>query len=90
MVGVVPPSMRRRTPGLRREDLGHLAGVSADYIKRLEQGRARPSRSVLGALSRALRLSREEYEHFCALAGYAAVARLRRLLPNMTCWPPRP
>jgi hypothetical protein len=45
--------------------------VSADYIKRLEQGRARPSMPVLDALSRALRLSREEYEHFCALAGHA-------------------
>jgi transcriptional regulator with XRE-family HTH domain len=48
-----------------------LAGVSADYIKRLEQGRGRPSMPVLDALSRALRLSREEYEHFCALAGHA-------------------
>ncbi|KAA8887381.1 helix-turn-helix transcriptional regulator [Nocardia colli] len=53
----------RRTPGLRREELGGLAGVSADYIKRLEQGRARPSIAVLDALSQALRLSSPEYEH---------------------------
>ncbi|MFB8005074.1 helix-turn-helix domain-containing protein [Nocardia sp. NPDC056000] len=67
----LPSTLRRRTPGLRREELGGLAGVSADYIKRLEQGRARPSMAVLDALSRALRLSRAEYEHLCRLAGYA-------------------
>ncbi len=71
LVGIAGSTVRRRTPGLRREELGALAGVSADYIKRLEQGRARPSMPVLDALSRALRLSREEYEHFCALAGHA-------------------
>lgn len=70
LVGLSGATVRRRTPGLRREELGTLAGVSADYVKRLEQGRARPSRPVLDALSRALRLSREEYERFCALAGH--------------------
>ena len=70
LVGVPGSTVRRRTPGLRREELGGLAGVSADYVKRLEQGRARPSMPVLDALSRALRLTREEYEHFCALAGH--------------------
>ncbi|WP_307134592.1 helix-turn-helix domain-containing protein [Streptomyces aurantiacus] len=42
---------RRRVPGLRREELGQLAGVSADYIKRLEQGQGHPSREVLEALA---------------------------------------
>ncbi|MFD6157371.1 helix-turn-helix domain-containing protein [Nocardia sp. NPDC060256] len=71
LAGVSESTLGRRTPGLRREELGGLAGVSADYIKRLEQGRARPSMAVLDALSRALRLSRAEYEHLCTLAGYA-------------------
>ncbi|RJQ81066.1 XRE family transcriptional regulator [Pseudonocardiaceae bacterium YIM PH 21723] len=71
LAGLPGSTVRRRTPGLRREELGGLVGVSADYIKRLEQGRARPSKPVLDALSRGLRLSREEYEHLCALAGHA-------------------
>ncbi|WP_228003241.1 helix-turn-helix domain-containing protein [Nocardia australiensis] len=63
---------RRRTRGLRREELGELAGVSADYIRRLEQGRARPSLAVVNAVARALRLAPAQYEWLCALAGYAA------------------
>jgi transcriptional regulator with XRE-family HTH domain len=62
----------RRAPGLRREELALLAGVSADYITRLEQSRATaPSAQVLGALGRALRLSREEQDHLFRLAGQA-------------------
>lgn len=49
-----------------------MAGVSADYLRRLEQGQGRPSRAVLDALAGALRLSRGEYEYFCILAGHAA------------------
>ncbi|MDA0164949.1 helix-turn-helix transcriptional regulator, partial [Solirubrobacter ginsenosidimutans] len=52
----------RRTPGLRREELAQLAAVSVDYVVRLEQGRLRPSESVLAALARALRLSPAERE----------------------------
>lgn len=63
-------SGRRRTPGLRREELAAEAGVSAEYIKRLEQGQGRPSAGVLYASVRALRLSRSEYEYLCSLAGY--------------------
>ncbi|WP_433893704.1 helix-turn-helix domain-containing protein [Streptomyces sp. CA-111067] len=63
---------RRRAQGLRREELAELAGVSEDYLKRLEQGRRHPSLSVLNALTRALDTSREEYEYLCLLAGYAA------------------
>jgi transcriptional regulator with XRE-family HTH domain len=62
----------RRTPGLRREEVAWLAGVSPDYVKRLEQGRAHPSGAVLRALSRTLRLSDTEYELACRLAGLAA------------------
>lgn len=62
----------RKTPGLRREEVAWLAGVSPDYVKRLEQGRAHPSAGVLRAISRALRLSVVEYELACRLAGHAA------------------
>ncbi len=55
---------------MRRDELAAAAGVSAEYIKRLEQGHGRPSAAVLHALARALRLSRPEYEYFCALAGH--------------------
>jgi transcriptional regulator with XRE-family HTH domain len=44
---------RRRTPGLRREELAMLAGISTDYLNRIEQSRgARPSEQVLGSLAR--------------------------------------
>jgi transcriptional regulator with XRE-family HTH domain len=61
---------RRRAPGLRREELALLAGLSVDYIVRLEQGRSdSPSVQVLTALSRALRLSDAERNHLFILAG---------------------
>jgi transcriptional regulator with XRE-family HTH domain len=54
----LPTGPRRRTPGLRRAELATLAGISIEYLTRLEQGRDRnPSPSVLGALGDALRLS---------------------------------
>lgn len=62
----------RRVPGLRREELGELAGMSADYVRRLEQGRSHPSAGVVKAVARALGVGRAEYERLCALAGYAA------------------
>lgn len=66
---------RRRAPGLRRAELAELAGLSVDYLVRLEQGRARnPSPQVLGSLSRALRLDRDERDHLFRLAGTAAPA----------------
>jgi transcriptional regulator with XRE-family HTH domain len=59
----------RRVPGLRKEELAVLAGVSADYYSRLEQGRqANISRSVLDALARALRLDDVERRHLFVLA----------------------
>ncbi|MDG4759012.1 helix-turn-helix transcriptional regulator [Micromonospora sp. WMMD710] len=60
----LPPHGRRRVPGLRREELALLAGISADYYLRLEQGRdRRPSTQVLDALARALRLDAEATAH---------------------------
>jgi transcriptional regulator with XRE-family HTH domain len=60
----LPSFARRRVPGLRREELAQLAGVSVDYYVRLEQGRAgHPSEGVLDALARALRLDDDEREH---------------------------
>ncbi|GIJ47517.1 transcriptional regulator [Virgisporangium aliadipatigenens] len=63
----------RRVPGLRREELARLAGVSPDYIRRLEQGTGTPSIAVVEALARALRLTRSDYEYFCVIAGHAPV-----------------
>ncbi|MFC8078855.1 helix-turn-helix transcriptional regulator [Streptomyces sp. NPDC057307] len=62
----------RRAPGLRREELAMLAGISVDYVTRLEQGRAaNPSTQVVEALARALRLAGPEREHLFRLAGLA-------------------
>lgn len=58
----------RRVPGLRREEVAALAGVSLDYYRRLEQGRERhPSRQVLDALSRALQLDAHASRHLLAI-----------------------
>lgn len=66
----VPAGGLRRAAGLRREELAQLAGLSVDYIIRLEQGRATtPSAQVLSALARALRLSEDEREYLYLLAG---------------------
>ena len=61
---------RRRTPGLRREEVAQLAGMSVDYYTRLEQSRGpRPSRQMLTALARALRLTEVERDHLFHLTG---------------------
>ncbi|MFJ6664633.1 helix-turn-helix domain-containing protein [Streptomyces sp. NPDC091383] len=65
------PSRRRarRTPGLRREEVAELAGISVDYVVRLEQARGlRPSAEVLEALAHALRLGADERVHLFDLA----------------------
>ncbi|GAA2253625.1 transcriptional regulator [Streptomyces ruber] len=65
----LPTTGRRRVAGLRREEVAALAGVSADYYVRLEQGRERnPSAQVVDALAGALRLDREALEHLHRLA----------------------
>lgn len=69
----LPAGSRRRVPGLRREELAMLAGISVDYLVRLEQGRGpHPSDQVLSSLARALRLSPDERDHLFHLAGAAA------------------
>jgi transcriptional regulator with XRE-family HTH domain len=69
----LPSTGVRRTPGLRREELATLAGVSADYYTRLERGReTNPSPAVLFALARVLRLDAPETDHLLALAEHAA------------------
>lgn len=66
-------SKNRRTPGLRREELARLAGISPDYLTRLEQGRATsPSGQVVESLARALRLPDAERDLLYQLAGYTA------------------
>jgi transcriptional regulator with XRE-family HTH domain len=60
----LPEGPRRRTPGLRRQEVAQLAGISVEYYIRLEQARGpKPSRQVLGALARALVLDRDQRAH---------------------------
>ncbi len=69
-VGLAPGS-RRRTPGLRREEVAQLSGMSPDYYMRLEQARSpQPSPQMLSSMARALRLSQDERDHLYLLAGH--------------------
>jgi transcriptional regulator with XRE-family HTH domain len=85
----LPAQPRRRVPGLRREELALLAGVSADYYIRLEQGRDQhPSAQVLDALARALDLDDEATAHLHELARpvprrQRAAARPERVNPDL-------
>jgi transcriptional regulator with XRE-family HTH domain len=68
----LPEVGRRRTPGLRRQEVAQLAGMSIDYYIRLEQGRGpQPSRQVLSALARALMLNADERDYLFRMAGEA-------------------
>jgi transcriptional regulator with XRE-family HTH domain len=79
----LPDNGRRRTPGLRREEVATLAGVSIDYLIRLEQGRdTRPSPSVVNALADALRLDEDQRREFATLAVMSQTGEL--------CPAPRP
>ncbi|MEN1890875.1 helix-turn-helix transcriptional regulator [Streptomyces mirabilis] len=72
-VGLTVGPGLRRTPGLRREELATLAGMSIDYYVRMERGKeTRPSPAVLGALARALHLDDAEHQHLRELAARAA------------------
>jgi hypothetical protein len=72
----IPPSARRRTPGLRREDVAALAAMSTDYYTRLEQQRGpQPSEQMLSSLARALRLTNDERDYLFMVAGHTAPAR---------------
>jgi transcriptional regulator with XRE-family HTH domain len=68
----LPAAGPRRTPGLRRQEVAQLAGMSIDYYIRLEQGRGpHPSRQVLSALARALMLNGDERDYLFRMAGEA-------------------
>jgi transcriptional regulator with XRE-family HTH domain len=69
----IPITSRRRTPGLRREEVAQLAGVGVTWYTWLEQGRdIRPSDQVLGAIARTLQLDPYESAHLYTLAGLPA------------------
>src|ERR1700749_3210569 len=75
----IPVTARRRTPGLRREDVAALAMMSTDYYTRLEQQRGpQPSEQMLGSLARALRLASRERRYLFQLAGAAASRSVAR------------
>ncbi|QOZ76835.1 transcriptional regulator [Bradyrhizobium sp. CCBAU 53351] len=79
----LPIGRRRRTAGLRREEVAQLAGIGVDWYIRLEQGRTvSPSVTTIDALARALRLSKTEHAHLKALARDGArTAYTREILP---------
>ncbi|HEX6352659.1 helix-turn-helix transcriptional regulator [Actinophytocola sp.] len=69
---------RRRTPGLRRDEVARLANMSTNYYERLEQGRGpQPSAAILAGLTRALRLDPDERGYLYRLAGHAAPAEAK-------------
>ena len=71
----LPPGLRRRTPGLRREEVAQLAGVGVTWYTWLEQGRPiNASVQVLTAIARTLRLDNAEREHLYRLAGLPGAA----------------
>jgi transcriptional regulator with XRE-family HTH domain len=78
-VGLPPDGRIRRVPGLRREEIARLAGVSTDYYARLEQGRRIvPSTAVVEAIARALGLDTAERAHLEDLIGLTATPTYRR------------
>jgi transcriptional regulator with XRE-family HTH domain len=73
------PGLRRRTAGLRREEVAVLAAMSTDYYARLEQQRGpQPSEQMIAAIARALRLTLDERDHLFRLAGHVAPTRVLR------------
>ncbi|GFG51396.1 transcriptional regulator [Mycolicibacterium agri] len=74
----LPAGVRRRTAGLRREEVAQLTGMSVDYYGRLEQARGpQPSTQMVRALARGLRLTDDETDHLYRLAGHAVPDRTR-------------
>lgn len=88
-VGLSTGSGTRRTPGLRREELASLAGISIDYYVRLERGNEhRPSPPVVDALARGLRLSEIEHQHLFNIVARAGRSGLAPRSEPSTCVPP--
>jgi transcriptional regulator with XRE-family HTH domain len=83
----LPRGPRRRTGGLRREEVAALSGMSTDYYTRIEQQRGpQPSEQMLAAIARGLHLSLDERDHLFRLGGHAVPRRLMRddhLSPGM-------
>lgn len=72
----LPAGSRRRTAGLRREEVAALADMSTDYVARLEQQRGpQPSEQMLASIARALRLTQDERDHLFRLAGHTPPRR---------------
>ncbi|NHA66960.1 helix-turn-helix transcriptional regulator [Phycicoccus flavus] len=75
----LPRGPRRRTGGLRREEVAALSGMSSDYLGRIEQQRGpHPSEPMLAALARGLRLSLDERDHLFRLGGFPTPSRAGR------------
>jgi transcriptional regulator with XRE-family HTH domain len=83
----LPSGRRRRTPGLRREEVAALAGIGVDWYIRLEQGRSvSPSLTTVDALARALRLSKGEHVHLRALTcNIDRHSFVRETVPDALC-----
>ncbi|WP_066375788.1 helix-turn-helix transcriptional regulator [Herbidospora mongoliensis] len=74
----LPRGSRRRTGGLRREEVAALSAMSTDYYSRIEQQRGpQPSEQMLAAIARALRLTDQERDHLFRLGGYAVPLRIK-------------
>jgi transcriptional regulator with XRE-family HTH domain len=94
----LPSTGRRRTSGLRREEVATLAGVGVTWYTWIEQGRVSPSKQVLEALARTLRLNAASTRHLLALAGLQAEAQpesahgeaARRLEAMLAAWTTTP
>ncbi|MEU0882485.1 helix-turn-helix transcriptional regulator [Lentzea sp. NPDC005914] len=97
-VGLPDGGTQRRVTGLRREEVALLAAISTDHYTRVEQGRIRPSASVLAALARILHLDDDQRAQMFELAGKQAAQprsraaqqvqpQLRRLLDDLTAIP---
>jgi transcriptional regulator with XRE-family HTH domain len=75
----LPRGQRRRTRGLRREEVAALCGMSADYYGRIEQARGpQPSEQMLAAIARGLHLSLDERDHLFRMAGHGTPRRSSR------------
>jgi transcriptional regulator with XRE-family HTH domain len=77
----LPEGVRRRTPGLRREEVAQAAGMSTDYYSRIEQSRGpNPSEAIIASLARALRLDLDERDYLYRLAGMPPPRRPGRFI----------